>query len=187
MAELRTDPLTGDRVVVAPARAQRPGAWDAPEDRDEPGRENCPFCEGHETETPPEIFAIADARRQEPDTPGWRVRVAPNKFPAFGPQGAPSASGMFVAEAAVGWDPTIGAIPVGTMVAAHNPRVTIHRTVIEFVYQPVVREALKKITGQDFEFNSQAWRDWLRRRESDRGAAIVPLGGSVGGHSGSAN
>ena len=76
-----------------------------------------------------------------------------------------------VAEAAVGWDPTIGVIPSGVMISVHNPRVTIHRTVIEFVRQPVVREALKKITGQDFEFNSQQWRDYLRRRESDHGAA----------------
>ena len=89
-----------------------------------------------------------------------------------------------VAKGAVGWDPTIGAVPIGTMVAADNPRVTIRRTVMEFVRQPVVREALKKITGQDFEFNSQAWRDWLRHHESDRGAAI---GGSLGGGSGAAN
>ncbi len=74
-----------------------------------------------------------------------------------------------VAAGAVGWNPTVGAIPTGAMIAAHNPRVTIRRTVIEFVHQPVVREALKKITGQDFEFNSQAWRDWLRRRKSDHG------------------
>ena len=113
MPELRTDPLTGDRVVVAPARAKRPGAWNGPggsngpggrnasEDRGPPGRENCPFCEGHETETPPEIFAIADARRQ-PDAPGWRIRVVPNKFPAFGPHEPRSANGVFVAEAATG-------------------------------------------------------------------------------------
>ena len=74
-----------------------------------------------------------------------------------------------VAAGAVGWKPTIGVIPSGVMISAYNPRVIIHRTVIEFVRQPVVREALKKITGQDFEFNSQAWRNWLRRRESDRG------------------
>lgn len=92
-----------------------------------------------------------------------------------------------VAEGAVGWNPTVGAIPVGAMIALHNPRVIIHRTVIEFVYQPTVREALKKITGQDFEFNSQAWRDWLRRRESDHGAAGSPIGGSLGGASGAAN
>jgi len=92
-----------------------------------------------------------------------------------------------VAEGAVGWDPTIGAIPVGTMIAAHNPRITIRRTVIEFVRQPVVRQALTKITGRDFEFNSQAWREWVRRHQSDHGPAVAPPGGSVGGGGGAAN
>jgi UDPglucose--hexose-1-phosphate uridylyltransferase len=42
---------------------------------------NCPFCPGHEHETPPEV-----ARRGPgaPDTPGWRTRVVPNKFPIVG-------------------------------------------------------------------------------------------------------
>ena len=43
---------------------------------------SCPFCEGREDQTPPELFAIAPASR-EPDTPGWTVRVVPNKYPAF--------------------------------------------------------------------------------------------------------
>jgi UDPglucose--hexose-1-phosphate uridylyltransferase len=44
--------------------------------------ETCPFCEGREDRTPPETFALGpDGRR--PDTPGWRVRVVPNKYPAF--------------------------------------------------------------------------------------------------------
>jgi UDPglucose--hexose-1-phosphate uridylyltransferase len=42
----------------------------------------CPFCEGREERTPPEVFALpADGRA--PDTPGWRVRVVPNLYPAF--------------------------------------------------------------------------------------------------------
>lgn len=73
-----------------------------------------------------------------------------------------------VAEGAVAWNPKIGTIPVGTVLSVHNPRVTIHRTVIELVRQPVVREALKKITGKDFEYDTQAWRDWYERRQSDR-------------------
>jgi UDPglucose--hexose-1-phosphate uridylyltransferase len=44
-------------------------------------RETCPFCEGREDQTPPEVFALPEGR--EPDTPGWSVRVVPNKFPAF--------------------------------------------------------------------------------------------------------
>jgi UDPglucose--hexose-1-phosphate uridylyltransferase len=74
---LRIDELTGDQVIMAPARALRPDTFRATADtesRDAP----CPFCAGHEAETPPEV-----ARRGPgaPDTPGWRVRVVPNKFP----------------------------------------------------------------------------------------------------------
>jgi UDPglucose--hexose-1-phosphate uridylyltransferase len=47
------------------------------------GREGeCPFCAGHETETPGEILAYRD-RTGHPNGPGWRVRVVPNKFPAL--------------------------------------------------------------------------------------------------------
>lgn len=44
--------------------------------------DSCPFCERREDQTPPETFAIAPPAR-EPDTPGWHVRVVPNKYPAF--------------------------------------------------------------------------------------------------------
>jgi UDPglucose--hexose-1-phosphate uridylyltransferase len=43
--------------------------------------ESCPFCEGREERTPPEVLALP--RDRAPDTPGWRVRVVPNKYPAF--------------------------------------------------------------------------------------------------------
>lgn len=72
-----------------------------------------------------------------------------------------------VAEAAVGWNPTIGAIPVGAVISVSNPSVRIHRTIIEFVRQPVVLEALKKITGKDFGYDTPAWRDWIEGREPD--------------------
>jgi UDPglucose--hexose-1-phosphate uridylyltransferase len=63
----------------------------------------CPFCEGRESSTPPETFAHGPPGRP-PDTPGWRVRVVPNKFPAFGPwpRGGDRANGLFARRAAVG-------------------------------------------------------------------------------------
>jgi UDPglucose--hexose-1-phosphate uridylyltransferase len=70
-------------VAFAPARARRPGAGGAqiePESSEE--LESCPFCEGREDRTPPEVFALP-AEGREPDTPGWRVRVVPNLYPAF--------------------------------------------------------------------------------------------------------
>ena len=78
--DIRRNPLTGVPVVVAPGRSTRPGAL---------GRTTriadaatCPFCEGHEAMTPPEVLALGRAGGG-PDTPGWTVRVVPNKFPAI--------------------------------------------------------------------------------------------------------
>ena len=70
-------------VAIAPGRRRRPGGN---ADRIEPAQpaelDECPFCEGREDRTPPEVFALpADGR--EPNTPGWRVRVVPNLYPAF--------------------------------------------------------------------------------------------------------
>ncbi len=39
-------------------------------------------CEGEENKTPPEIVAYRDFGSR-PNTPGWRVRVVPNRFPAL--------------------------------------------------------------------------------------------------------
>jgi UDPglucose--hexose-1-phosphate uridylyltransferase len=67
-------------VLVVPDRAGRPGAT---------GRTTrvgdaatCPFCGGHEQMTPPEV-AVFGRRQGPPDSPGWLVRVVPNKYPAF--------------------------------------------------------------------------------------------------------
>jgi UDPglucose--hexose-1-phosphate uridylyltransferase len=86
LPELRIDPLSGLRVIVAGERGERPGAW-----REAPGRapvdpEADPFREGHEDRTPPEVYAVRPGGGA-PDTPGWRVRVVPNKFPALEPGG----------------------------------------------------------------------------------------------------
>jgi UDPglucose--hexose-1-phosphate uridylyltransferase len=89
--------------VIAPARAHRPGVErDAgrPDPADVAG---CPFCEGRESATPPETFAIGPPGRPA-DAPGWRVRVVPNKFPAFGPWSNEGnrTTGLFARRAALG-------------------------------------------------------------------------------------
>ncbi len=40
------------------------------------------FCEGNEGETPPEIFAFREKGTTE-NSPGWKVRVVANKYPAL--------------------------------------------------------------------------------------------------------
>ncbi|MDQ7844661.1 MAG: galactose-1-phosphate uridylyltransferase [Armatimonadota bacterium] len=81
MPELRKDPISRRWVIIATERAARP--TDFPHEEVEPNdASRCPFCEGRETQTPPEIFAIRRAGTAR-DAPGWRVRVVPNKFPAL--------------------------------------------------------------------------------------------------------
>ena len=73
--DLRRDPLTGAWTIIAPGRRARPHDTD-----DVDTGPVCPFCEGNEGLTPPEVDAFR-ARGGQPDTPGWSVRVVPNKFP----------------------------------------------------------------------------------------------------------
>src|ERR1700679_1606916 len=47
----------------------------------------CPFCPGNEGKTPPEILAYGRNGNGDRNTPGWSVRVVPNKFPALGSEG----------------------------------------------------------------------------------------------------
>jgi UDPglucose--hexose-1-phosphate uridylyltransferase len=82
MSELRHDALTGRLVLLAPGRADRPST--TPTAGPSPSPASCPFCPGHEHETPPEVFRLGAGA---PDTPGWRVRVVPNLYPIVSDEG----------------------------------------------------------------------------------------------------
>jgi UDPglucose--hexose-1-phosphate uridylyltransferase len=79
MSELRWDPLKQHWVIIATERGRRPPEFHTDGKRDNPS--TCPFCYGNERKTPPEVFALRP--EGEPDTPNWRVRVIPNKFPTL--------------------------------------------------------------------------------------------------------
>ena len=69
--------------MLAPGRAERPDAF-APavaESRPEAAG-TCPFCDGREDRTPPEVWADRPGGGPS-DSPGWRVRSVPNLYPAF--------------------------------------------------------------------------------------------------------
>ncbi|MFA5147457.1 MAG: galactose-1-phosphate uridylyltransferase [Candidatus Omnitrophota bacterium] len=79
MNELRRDPITGRWTIVFLDKIAGPGDFRVePHDKK---RDNCPFCWGSEALTPPEIAAHRKAG--PPNSPGWTVRVVPNKFPAL--------------------------------------------------------------------------------------------------------
>lgn len=73
---MQRHPLTGEWVIVAPWRSQRPNAFElaATLDRATPDPD-CPFCPGNEHQTPPEKLRKGSDDR-------WRIRVVPNRYPA---------------------------------------------------------------------------------------------------------
>jgi UDPglucose--hexose-1-phosphate uridylyltransferase len=79
--ELRIDPLTGLRVIVAGERGSRPGAFLDVKPREPIDPESDPFAAGHEDRTPPEVYALREDG-------AWRVRVVPNLYPALSGDGA---------------------------------------------------------------------------------------------------
>jgi UDPglucose--hexose-1-phosphate uridylyltransferase len=81
MQQLLVDELTGDHVVLAPARALRPDTFTVHAEPLPASVATCPFCRGNERETPPEVARMGEGA---PDTPGWTLRVVPNKYPIVG-------------------------------------------------------------------------------------------------------
>jgi UDPglucose--hexose-1-phosphate uridylyltransferase len=90
LQELRIDPLSGHRTIVAGERSRRPGG----EPRCEPPApidpEQDPFADGHEDRTPPELYAVRPGGGPA-NSPGWTVRVVPNLYPALTPAEEPAA------------------------------------------------------------------------------------------------
>jgi UDPglucose--hexose-1-phosphate uridylyltransferase len=84
MGELRRDPISGRWIIIASEREKLPSEF-MTEPRIKKGG-FCPFCPGSEDKTPPEITAHREDNTK-PNTPGWNVRVIPNKFPALGIEG----------------------------------------------------------------------------------------------------
>ncbi|MFH0750134.1 MAG: DUF4931 domain-containing protein [Candidatus Gottesmanbacteria bacterium] len=73
MARFVPDNRTQRWVIISPARNDRPTIAQKPN-----VYHVCPFCFGNEKETPPEVYRFGSG---EPNTPGWDVRVVPNKYP----------------------------------------------------------------------------------------------------------
>lgn len=80
MSDIRYDRIHDSHVIIAPERLHRPDCLNH-EAKEMAKQENCPFCEGNEAMTPPEIFAIRKegsfANEEE-----WQTRVVPNLYKA---------------------------------------------------------------------------------------------------------
>ncbi|HBY56774.1 MAG TPA: galactose-1-phosphate uridylyltransferase [Candidatus Atribacteria bacterium] len=80
MNELRKDPIIDNLVIISTERGRRP--LDYKRKKEKKKKNYCVFCEGNESKTPPEKYAFREEGTLE-NTPGWKVRVVPNKYPAL--------------------------------------------------------------------------------------------------------
>ena len=80
MSEIRYDRLHDRDVIIAPERVHRPSCEVRERERRATPR-TCPFCEGNEKLTPPEIFALRSPESYVNES-GWKTRVVPNLYKA---------------------------------------------------------------------------------------------------------
>ncbi len=78
MSEIRRDRLHNKYVLIAPERLHRPDLL-VNKKKKFTSTKRCPFCEGNESLTPEEIYAIRD---NEANARGWKTRVVPNLYKA---------------------------------------------------------------------------------------------------------
>jgi UDPglucose--hexose-1-phosphate uridylyltransferase len=168
LPELRIDPLTGLRAIIAGERAARPGAFASKIDERPPiDPETDPFAAGNEEMTPPEVWALRPGGGA-PNTPGWTVRAVPNLYPALGP-GEPDAADdpmrsgrgmpdLFVSRPAVG----------GHEVIVNSPK-------------PVT--TLADLTPEDVEVAMDAWRTRMRAHAGSPYSHLIVNEGALAGAS----
>lgn len=90
MPELRRDPVIGRWIIIATDRVRRPGDFRLRPTIEE--KSECPFCEGHESATTNELFAIRSPNSGK-NQPGWSVRVVAGRIPILSREGEPNRHG----------------------------------------------------------------------------------------------
>jgi UDPglucose--hexose-1-phosphate uridylyltransferase len=143
LPELRKDPITGRWVIISTDRARRPSDF-VRESVQIKGNGFCPFCYGNEAKTPPEVL-VYGRNGSGTNSPGWSVRVVPNKFPALGIEGGLNREGEGMFDRMNG----IGA----------------HEVIVE---TPDHRSTLATISDQAVESVLWAYRDRILDLKKDR-------------------
>lgn len=160
MSEWRKDPIVDRWVIISTERGKRPN--DYKDILEEKTIQECPLCMGKEKLTPPEVLAYREPGGNS-DTPGWWVRVVPNKFPALRVEGEPSLTrqGIYMAMDGVG----------------------AHEVIVE---SPFHESGLDMQTDKQVEEVIWAWRERsldLRKDSRLKYIQIFKNNGSVGGAS----
>jgi UDPglucose--hexose-1-phosphate uridylyltransferase len=159
MSEIRQDLLSRRWVIIGGERAGRPNEFLEAATR--PRDLFCPFCAGHEAETPPAV-ATYGASGPAP----WLVRVVPNKFPALTMEGS-----------SVG-----GTLPVpspvnGTRSVPTTYGIGRHEVIIE---SPEHVSTLSELNDEEVETVFTAYRDRLLQLSADGAYRYVQIFKNVG-------
>ncbi len=155
MPEIRIDPLSGHRTIVAGERSKRPGGAPTCAPPEPIDAERDPLAEGHEDRTPPELYALRPGGGP-PDSPGWTVRVVPNLYPALtpvDPDDADAAGGTGPAEIAA--EPARGKPELFTAL----PATGAHEVIVNGP-QPVL--SLADLPAEQVAAAVEVWRERMR-------------------------
>ncbi|HTK76076.1 MAG TPA: galactose-1-phosphate uridylyltransferase [Gemmataceae bacterium] len=147
--QLRKDPIVDRWVLIAPERAERPTELEEPAHLAH--HETCPFCEGRERETTPEVLAFR-APGSQPDGPGWKLRVVANRYPAVRGDA--------------------GGTPCTDKLFASHPGVGAHEVVVEC---PQHEASLAALPPDQFRLVFTAYRDRLKSLRDDERIAYAQV------------
>lgn len=175
--EIRIDQLTGGRVLVAPGRAERPDDF-TPGEWHPASREGCPFCEGNEAATPPEIEANRPGGG-EADTAGWLTRTVPNLYPAVVPRAEGESEASRAVAHRAGTESSAFSSPADPLLAsgrgsepdmfAQRPAHGAHEVIVN---SPLHLASLAELEEEALAAAVAAWRSRMR---AHRDAAYVQL------------
>ncbi len=172
MPEIRIDPLSGHRTIVAGERSRRPGGAPTLSESErvlEPiDPERDPFADGHEDRTPPELYAVRPGGGV-PDSPGWTVRVVPNLYPALSPPeasaGEAPAGSARAGSTGATTDTTLAEGPRGAALAelfSSLPATGAHEVIVNGP-QPVL--SLAELPVEQVVAAMDVWRERMRFHE----------------------
>jgi UDPglucose--hexose-1-phosphate uridylyltransferase len=164
MPEIRIDPLSGHKTIVAGERSKRPGGQPTCAPPEPIVLERDPFAEGHEDRTPPELYAVRPGGGPA-NSPGWTVRVVPNLYPALTPADPDDAPGDRAGQAELPAEPARGRPELFTALAAtgaHEVIVNGPQSVLSLAELPV-EQAIAAV---------EVWRERMR---AHAGSAYLQL------------
>lgn len=148
--------------MLAPGRAERPDAFKPTAAVSNPdAAEKCPFCEGREDRTPPEVWADRPAGGGA-DTPGWRVRSVPNLYPVLASEGTPDAADGGLASSADPMADSRRTAEVGLF--GSQPADGTHEVIVN---TPRHETSLAALSEAELAIAVEGWRERMRAISAD--------------------